>query len=500
LNVTIKCTKPENIKRWGRGVTLELEEYLCGVVAAEIGEIAPFEAQKAQAVAARSYAVAAIHSGAKELPDNTGFQAFRYYDQQKIPTVTAAVKATSAQVLYYNGSVVKCWYAASNNGQCKSSAEVWGGKTAWTVTQPDPWDQAWHGQNPTKKKSGHQVGMSQVGAVYAAGTLNKTYKEILAFYYPNATLARLDGANASPASGKPSVQALIDYAVHAEAIGGGYVWGSSGEISSPQFRAQCLSYNKNAGQDNAIMVTSAKWDGKRVWDCSGLFRGAAREAGLNKSGGATSIWKKWCTGGKGAIVADAELVAGAALFRANKANPAVMEHIGLYIGNNQVIEAKGAAYGVIKTKLKAGEWTHWAYLDDWDYGFDTGARGRTDASVPQADMTALPVGAVWAGVVKTARDGEIGLWRDTQKTSSVRMIPDGHTVAVLDGASAGMVKAACMGDEGFVDSQYLVNRKRINAEPITPTRTNTTASAGVSMENYRAALQEIRAVLVKYGI
>ena len=34
-------------------------------------------------------------------------------------------------------------------------------------------------------------------------------------------------------------------------------------------------------------------------------------------------------------------------------------HIGIYIGNGEVIEAMGTQYGVVKTKLSSGSWTHW---------------------------------------------------------------------------------------------------------------------------------------------
>ena len=34
-------------------------------------------------------------------------------------------------------------------------------------------------------------------------------------------------------------------------------------------------------------------------------------------------------------------------------------HIGIYIGNGQVIEAKGTRYGVVQTQLTDGSWTHW---------------------------------------------------------------------------------------------------------------------------------------------
>lgn len=34
-------------------------------------------------------------------------------------------------------------------------------------------------------------------------------------------------------------------------------------------------------------------------------------------------------------------------------------HIGIYICNGEVIEAMGTQYGIVKTQLKNGRWTHW---------------------------------------------------------------------------------------------------------------------------------------------
>lgn len=48
-------------------------------------------------------------------------------------------------------------------------------------------------------------------------------------------------------------------------------------------------------------------------------------------------------------------------------------HIGVYIGNGEVIEARGTKYGVVKTKLKARPWTHWlkypgiVYVDEVEH-------------------------------------------------------------------------------------------------------------------------------------
>ena len=42
-------------------------------------------------------------------------------------------------------------------------------------------------------------------------------------------------------------------------------------------------------------------------------------------------------------------------------------HVGVYIGDGWVIEARGHRWGVVKTYLKARSWTKWAYIDEIQY-------------------------------------------------------------------------------------------------------------------------------------
>jgi cell wall-associated NlpC family hydrolase len=42
-------------------------------------------------------------------------------------------------------------------------------------------------------------------------------------------------------------------------------------------------------------------------------------------------------------------------------------HIGVYIGNGEVIEAQGTAYGVVKTKLEGRGWTKWLKIPNIKY-------------------------------------------------------------------------------------------------------------------------------------
>lgn len=45
-------------------------------------------------------------------------------------------------------------------------------------------------------------------------------------------------------------------------------------------------------------------------------------------------------------------------------------HVGVYVGNGEVVEARGFDYGVVKTNLKERPWEDWFYLPDsvLDYG------------------------------------------------------------------------------------------------------------------------------------
>lgn len=42
-------------------------------------------------------------------------------------------------------------------------------------------------------------------------------------------------------------------------------------------------------------------------------------------------------------------------------------HIGIYIGNGEVVEAMGTKYGVVKTQLEGRGWTHWLEVPGIEY-------------------------------------------------------------------------------------------------------------------------------------
>jgi hypothetical protein len=95
------------------------------------------------------------------------------------------VEETAGQTLCYGGEVIDCFYSPSNGGQAKRSGDVWSRHYPYYINKADPWDAAANAEKATKQS--HGVGMSQVGAMWAAKN-GIPYNDILAFYYNGAAI------------------------------------------------------------------------------------------------------------------------------------------------------------------------------------------------------------------------------------------------------------------------------------------------------------------------
>ncbi len=118
-----------------------LEQYLYGVVPSEM----PFdwhpEALKAQAVVARSYALAVRKSGGTfDLYPDTRSQVYRGVEGEK-PSSNAAVDATTGQVLLYQGKVAVTYFFSTSGGRTAAINDVWNSQPVpYLVSVPDPYD------------------------------------------------------------------------------------------------------------------------------------------------------------------------------------------------------------------------------------------------------------------------------------------------------------------------------------------------------------------------
>jgi stage II sporulation protein D len=120
---------------------LPLEQYLYGVVPAEEPSSWLPQALQAQAVAARSYALANRKAAAPfDVYADGRSQAYLGVSAER-PSATQAVDETAGQVLLYNGHVADTLFSSSTGGWTQSAADAFGapGKP-YLVSVKDPYD------------------------------------------------------------------------------------------------------------------------------------------------------------------------------------------------------------------------------------------------------------------------------------------------------------------------------------------------------------------------
>lgn len=118
---------------------LDVEDYLYGLVPREMPSSFPLEALKAQAVAARTYAIYNIDKHKKDgysLCDTTHCQVYSGYDGEK-PSTTKAVDETRGMFALYNGNVINAQYCSSSSGYTNDSLDVWGGDQPYLKSVKD---------------------------------------------------------------------------------------------------------------------------------------------------------------------------------------------------------------------------------------------------------------------------------------------------------------------------------------------------------------------------
>ena len=117
----------------GHSGDYSLEDYTKRIY--EVPESWPMESLKAQAIAARSFAMAYTNNGAGSICDSQDCQVFQ--ENEKTGAWKDAVNATEGIVMKQGGSPIKAWFSSTDGGYTHTSAEVWGGSTGWTKNITD---------------------------------------------------------------------------------------------------------------------------------------------------------------------------------------------------------------------------------------------------------------------------------------------------------------------------------------------------------------------------
>jgi stage II sporulation protein D len=128
---------------------LWVEDYLKGVIPFEMGNQtqAEFEALKAQAVTARTYALSQIkksESKGFDLESSVIDQVYGSMDKEE-KLVNQAIDQTEGEVITYNGKFIQAFYHANCGGRTESVDEVWGhGKIPYLKSVSDDGNCSWY--------------------------------------------------------------------------------------------------------------------------------------------------------------------------------------------------------------------------------------------------------------------------------------------------------------------------------------------------------------------
>nr|WP_245339322.1 stage II sporulation protein D [Paenibacillus shirakamiensis] len=138
--------------------TLPLEEYVSGVLAAEMPASFDLEALKAQAIAARTFIVRRLSDGDKSgvpgkaanVTDTVMHQAYLSRQKldgwntsgegEKLAKIRRAVKETRGLIVTYQGKPITASFFSASSGYTENSEEYWNQRIPYLRSVSSPWD------------------------------------------------------------------------------------------------------------------------------------------------------------------------------------------------------------------------------------------------------------------------------------------------------------------------------------------------------------------------
>ena len=189
-------------------LSVHVEDYLLGVVPYEMSDSFPLEALKAQAVAARTYALRSQDLSQRyDLVDTTNDQVYRGYLPGNDQT-ERAIQETRGVCGFYRDQLAQCYYSASNGGQTELVETVWPTEEdfGYYAFGDDPYDV----ENPDSVVRTFEIKKTygeEETAPYALRNLLATqlFDQLTALGYdPAPESVRVDGVSAVSVSGAAS--------------------------------------------------------------------------------------------------------------------------------------------------------------------------------------------------------------------------------------------------------------------------------------------------------
>jgi stage II sporulation protein D len=198
------------IRMEGAGVTaineLDMDSYVRGVVAGEMPSSWPLEALKAQAVTARTYALATRKpTGLFDQYPDTRSQVYRGVTGESVRS-DAAVEQTAGRILTYGGVPAVTYYFSTSGGHTENVEFSFVGSLArpWLVGVPDPYDS----QSPYHRWTVPTTAARLDAALGAPGRF-KSVKVLDRGVSPRVVSARVVGTSGSRVVTGPQIRARL---------------------------------------------------------------------------------------------------------------------------------------------------------------------------------------------------------------------------------------------------------------------------------------------------
>ena len=211
----------------------------------------------------------------------------------------------------------------------------------------------------TQDQSDEQL-ISAVNSAFGTSITTQDFSNVMS----NIRNAYIDTSNYTDPNTKNSTD-LVLWAENAADKGWGYVYGTYGTVlSESMLNAKMEQYpDEVATKEQFIRDT---WLGKRTADCVGLIKGYSW---FNTVSQQTEIGSNGMQDLSANGMYDAATVKGEISTIPETPGLAVWKdgHIGIYIGDGNVVEAYGTERGVIRTALADGGWTHWLEVPNITY-------------------------------------------------------------------------------------------------------------------------------------
>lgn len=238
--------------------------------------------------------------------------------------------------------------------------------------------------------------------------------------------------------------------------GWGYVYGTWGTLWTQK--------KQDAATREMTVKYASKWIGHMVTDCSGLIRWALYQFGEQIVHHARYQYTDACN--RKGILKDGyredgtRPLPGSAVFL--KGSQAHIHHVGVYIGGDTVIEAKGTVYGVVTSRLN--HWDHWGELNMVDY---------TDADCLETEekptIVDSPEDATAGTIIKAVVDNPnkwLNVRANASESAPIRFqVEKGTIVDVLDAGEPDWWQIRYGGQIGWAFAKYLKPLDTMEDEP-----------------------------------